>query len=90
MGNAAEVSGEKNMLTTFPAQALPCSGSTGIISADKPVGDQHPEESDKTVNRHEDKTYFIFFLNSVTFAGWQSFNLIVYIKTIPCICKKYS
>jgi hypothetical protein len=24
---------EKPMLTTFPAQALPCSGSTGIISA---------------------------------------------------------
>jgi hypothetical protein len=31
-----------NMLTTFPAQALPCSGSTGIISAGLPG--QHPEE----------------------------------------------
>ena len=33
-----------NMLTTFPAQALPCSGSTGIISAGLPDGGQHPEE----------------------------------------------
>jgi len=40
------VSEEKktDMFTTFPAQALPCSGSTGIISAGLPVGGQHPEE----------------------------------------------
>jgi len=39
------------MLTTFPAQALPCSGSTGIISA---ANWQHPEESDDLIkNRHE-------------------------------------
>lgn len=34
------------MLTTFPAQALPCSGSTGIISAVYVCDAQHPEESD--------------------------------------------
>jgi hypothetical protein len=38
---------EVRSVATFPAQALPCSGSTGIISAFPPSADQHPEESEK-------------------------------------------
>jgi hypothetical protein len=33
-----------NMKASFPSQALPCSGSTGFISA-LPLLARHPEES---------------------------------------------
>jgi hypothetical protein len=40
-------------LTTFPAQALPCSGSTGIISAIPHAAGEHPEESENVPGRDE-------------------------------------
>jgi hypothetical protein len=40
-------------LTTFPAQALPCSGSTGIISAIPHAAGEHPEESENDPGRDE-------------------------------------
>jgi hypothetical protein len=46
---------DKPMLTTFPAQALPCSGSTGIISA---ASWQHPEESDDLIKNHREVRSF--------------------------------
>jgi hypothetical protein len=41
-GNAEERS--INEWNTFPSQELPCSGSTGIISAFPLKAEQHPEE----------------------------------------------
>lgn len=58
-----------NRISTFPAQALPWSGSTGIISASFPAADRNeaPRESeifDYCQRPHKDKRKI--FLNAVT------------------------